>query len=143
MRTKLAVVVVGLGLSMAPAVPVWAHHAFAAEFDANKPMKITGTLTKMEWVNPHTWLHVDVTKPDGTVENWAVEAGTPSALYRRGMTKTDMPVGMKLVIEGFASKDGSLRMNGRDLKTAEGRSFFLGSSGTGAPRDGRDPGDGR
>ena len=134
MRTKLAVVVVGLGLFMVPAAaPVWAHHAFSAEFDAAKHMVFTGTVTKMEWVNPHVWIHVDVKKPDGTVENWAVEAGTPSALYRRGLTKAAVPAGVEIAIDGYGAKDGSYRMNGRDLKFADGRAFFLGSSGTGAP----------
>ena len=117
MRTKLAVVVVGLGLLMVLAAePVWTHHAFSAEFDAKKHMKFTGTITRMEWVNPHVWIHVDVKKPDGTVENWAVEGGTPSALYRRGLTKANLPLGTEIVVEGYGAKDGSQRMNGRDLK---------------------------
>jgi hypothetical protein len=112
---------------------VSAHHAFAAEFDANKPLKFVGTLVRTEWVNPHIWLHVEVKKPDGKIEEWAVEAGTPSALSRRGLTKKDLPAGVEIAIDGFGAHDGSNRMNGRDLKFADGRSFFLGSSGTGAP----------
>src|SRR5947207_10037113 len=114
--TRLRAVVVGLGLLMVlGAVAAWAHHAFSAEFDAAKHMKVTGVLTKMEWVNPHVWLHMDVKMPDGTVENWAVEAGTPSALYRRGLTKANLPAGTEIVVDGFGAKDGSQRMNGRDL----------------------------
>ena len=113
--------------------PALAHHSFSAEFDASKHLQFTGTVTRMEWVNPHVWIHVDVKKPDGTVENWAVEGGTPSALYRRGLTKTAIPAGTEIVIDGYGAKDGSNRMNGRDLKFADGRAFYLGSSGTGAP----------
>lgn len=136
MRMKLAVVVVGFGLFIASAaVPVWAHHAFSAEFDPAKHLKFTGVVTKMEWVNPHVWIHVDVKMPDGTVESWAVEGGTPSALYRRGLTRAAVPVGAEILVDGYGAKDGSNRMNGRDLKFADGRAFYLGSSGTGAPGD--------
>lgn len=130
MRAKLAVVVAGLMLA---AGPVWAHHAFSAEFDANKPIKFKGTVTKVEWTNPHTWFHVDVKKPDGTVENWAIEAGTPNVLFRRGFSKASLPAGTEIVIDGYQAKDGSLRANGRDLTFPDGRTLFLGSSGTGAP----------
>ena len=134
MRTKLATVVVIAGLSIcAGAASAWAHHAFAAEFDANKPVTFKGTITKMEWVNPHTWLHVDVKKPDGTVENWAIEAGTPNVLFRRGFTKESLLPGTEIVVDGYQAKDGSHRANGRDLTFADGRKLFLGSSGTGAP----------
>jgi Family of unknown function (DUF6152) len=111
----------------------WAHHAFAAEFDANKPVHFTGSVTKMEWVNPHAWMHIDVKKPDGTVENWAVEAGTPNTLYRRGFTKESLLAGTMVVVDGYQAKDGSHRCNGRDLTLPDGRTLFLGSSGTGAP----------
>jgi hypothetical protein len=134
MRTKLAVVFVGLGLSLAvTAVSLRAHHAFAAEFDANKPVTFKGTITKMEWTNPHVWLHLDVKKPDGTVEPWAFEAGTPNVLFRRGFTKTSLTPGTEVVVDGYQSKDGSRRANGRDLTFADGKKMFLGSSGTGAP----------
>jgi hypothetical protein len=134
MRTKLATVVVIAGLAMSGgAASVSAHHAFAAEFDANKPVSFKGTITKMEWVNPHTWMHVDVKKPDGTVENWAVEAGTPNVLFRRGFTKESLLPGTEVVVDGYQAKDGSHRANGRDLTFPDGRKLFLGSSGTGAP----------
>jgi hypothetical protein len=134
MRTKFATVMCLVGLAMGgTAISVSAHHAFAAEFDANKPVSFKGTVTKMEWVNPHTWLHVDVKKTDGTVENWAIEAGTPNVLFRRGFTKESLLPGTEIVIEGYQAKDGSHRCNGRDLTLPDGRKLFLGSSGTGAP----------
>ena len=134
MRRKLTVVVLGVGLMLAGSVmSLQAHHAFAAEFDAKKPVHFKGTVTKMEWVNPHVWLHIDVKKPDGTVENWAFEAGTPSVLFRRGFTKQSLLPGTKVVVDGYQSKDGLKRANGRDLTFSDGRKMFLGSSGTGAP----------
>jgi hypothetical protein len=110
-----------------------AHHAFAAEFYANKPVNFNGTITKMEWINPHSWLHVDVKQPDGTVVNWAIEAGTPNVLFRRGFTKESLVPGTEVVIDGYQAKDGSRRANGRDLTLPDGKQLFLGSSGTGAP----------
>src|SRR4029077_14835924 len=134
MRTKLATVVVIAVLAMCGlATSVSAHHAFAAEFDANKPVSFKGTITKMEWVNPHTWLHVDVKKDDGSTENWAVEAGTPNVLFRRGFTKESLLPGTEIVIDGYQSKDGTHRANGRDLTFPDGKKLFLGSSGNGAP----------
>jgi len=134
MRTKLAIVASIMGLAIAGwASSASAHHAFAAEFDANKPVNFKGKITKMEWVNPHTWLHVDVSSNDGKVENWAVEAGTPNVLFRRGFTKDSLLPGTEIVIDGYQSKDGSHRANGRDLTFTDGRKLFLGSSGTGAP----------
>jgi hypothetical protein len=134
MSMKLTVVVMGVGLFFAgTAVSLRAHHAFAAEFDAKKPVHFEGTVTKMEWVNPHVWLHIDVKKPDGTVENWAFEAGTPNVLFRRGFTKQSLLPGTKVVVDGYQAKDGLRRANGRDLTFADGRKMFLGSSGTGAP----------
>ena len=122
----------------AGAVRVSAHHAFAAEFDATKPIKLRGTVTKMEWINPHTWIHMDVKQPNGKTERWMIEGGPPNALYRRGFTQKDLPQGSEIVVEGFRAKDGSLKGNGRDLTFADGRRLFVGSSGTGAPKDGRD-----
>jgi hypothetical protein len=116
-----------------------AHHAFAAEFDAKKPVRLQGTVTKVEWVNPHAWIHIDVKKPDGTVEKWMIEGGTPNTLFRRGFTKNSLPYGTVIIVDGYQAKDGSLRANGRDLTFTDGRKLFMGSSGTGAPRDGKDP----
>jgi Family of unknown function (DUF6152) len=137
MRTKLVMLLVGTGLVFAT-TRTTAHHAFAAEFDATKPIKLRGTVVKMEWINPHTWIHLDVKTPKGTVERWMIEGGPPNALYRRGFTQKSLPQGAEIVVEGFRAKDGSLRGNGRDLTFADGRRLFVGSSGTGAPKDGRD-----
>ena len=133
MRTKLAVVVAGIGLLVLAARPVRAHHAFAAEFDATKPVKFKATVKKMEWTNPHTWLHVDVKNPDGTVTEWAIEAGTPNVLFRRGFTRQALLPGAEIDVDGYQAKDGSHRANGRDLTLPDGKMLFLGSSGTGAP----------
>ena len=135
MRTKLAVLLAGAVLLLT-AVPVAAHHAFAAEFDANKPIKLRGTVVKMEWINPHSWIHIDVKRPDGKLDRWMIEGGPPNALYRRGFTKDSLPVGSDILVEGFRAKDGSTRGNGRDITFSDGKKLFLGSSGTGAPRDG-------
>jgi hypothetical protein len=117
------------------AVPASGHHAFSAEFDAKKPVKFRGTVTKMLWVNPHAWIYVEVKKPDGTVEEWAIETGTPNTLLRRGLTNESLPRGTEIVVDGYQSKDGSHRANGRDLTLPNGQTLFLGSSGTGAPYD--------
>jgi len=136
MRTQLCVSVAGLGLlASLTTTPVAAHHAFNAEFDPKRPVKFKGTVTKMAWVNPHAWIYVDVKKPDGTVEEWMVEAGTPNTLFRRGLTKQSLLAGTEITVDGYQSKDGSLRMNGRDVTLPNGQTLFLGSSGTGAPYD--------
>lgn len=136
-RTLIIPFVIMIALSVPAAV--LAHHAFAAEFDSSKPFKIRGTIVKMEWINPHTWLHLDVKRPDGKTERWMIEGGPPNALYRRGFTQKSLPQGAELVVEGFRAKDGSLKGNGRELTFADGRRLFVGSSGTGAPSDGKDP----
>ena len=134
MRKTLIVLFGGLVLALtALAVSVGAHHAFSAEFDANKPVSFKGTVVRMEWINPHVWLHINVKKPDGTVEPWAFEAGTPNVLFRRGFTKASLVAGTEVAVDGYQAKDGSRRANGRDLTFADGRKMFLGSSGTGAP----------
>lgn len=138
MRTKPSVVVASLLLVVA-AAPLPAHHAFSAEFDANKPIRLQGTVTKMEWINPHAWIHIDVKKPDGKVESWMIEGGTPNTLLRRGFTKNSVLPGTVIVVDGYQAKDGSMKGNGRDLTFPDGRKLFLGSSGTGAPKDGKDP----
>src|SRR5580693_6735686 len=140
MRTKISVVVAGFGLLLAGA-PLVAHHAFNSEFDANKHVDFRGTVTKMEWINPHAWIHVDVKKPNGTVESWMIEGGTPNTLLRRGFTKNSLLPGTEIAVDGYQAKDGSHRANGRDLTLPDGKKLFMGSSGTGAPADGKDPTD--
>ena len=141
MRPKLVAVIGGAALLVAAATPVLAHHSFAAEFDSNKPVTIKGTVSKVEWTNPHSWIHIDVKAPDGKVETWAVEGGAPNALIRRGWTKNSVPVGVEIIVEGFQAKDSSLRANGRDITFPDGKKLFIGSEGTGAPEE--KPGRGR
>ena len=133
MRSKIAVISSGLALAVAR-LPS-AHHAFTAEFDGNKPVKLRGTVTKMEWINPHAWIHIDVKDADGKVTNWMVECGSPNTLLRRGVTKASVTVGMEVLVDGYQSKDGSNKANGRDVTFADGKKLFLGSSNTGAPGD--------
>jgi hypothetical protein len=135
MSTKRFHAMVTAGVLLA-ATPLAAHHSFSAEFDVSQPVTLRGTLTKMEWINPHGWLHIDVKQPDGTVVDWACEAGGPTALLKRGLRKTDFPPGIELVVNGFRAKNGTATANGRSVKLPDGRDFFLGSSGTGAPQDG-------
>ena len=132
MRINLTVAVAAVGMLFATA-PAFAHHAFAAEFDAKRPVHYEGTVTKVELINPHTWIHVDVKNPDGTVTNWMFEAGSPNVLLRRGFTKETIKPGTAVVVDGYQSKDGSFRANGRDITLPDGRKLFLGSLGTGAP----------
>jgi hypothetical protein len=110
-----------------------AHHAFSAEFDANKPVELTGKVVKMEWINPHSWIHLEVTNDAGQPEVWMIEGGAPNALLRRGFNRDSLPTGTEIRVQGFQAKDGSLRANGRDITFADGRKLFVGSSGTGAP----------
>ena len=129
---------VGIAL-LAAAPPVVSHHAFAAEFDDTKPVKLRGKITKMEWINPHAWMHLQVTDEDGNTQNWMIEAGPPGALVRRGWSKSSVRPGTEVLVEGYQATDGALRANGRDVTFPDGRRLFAGSSGTGAPRDGADP----
>jgi hypothetical protein len=137
-RTKLFAVIAGAALLVAAATPVIAHHSFAAEFDTNKPVKIKGKVFMMVWTNPHSWIHIDVTGPDGNVERWVVEGGAPNALLRRGWTKNSVPAGIEIIVEGFQAKDGSNRANGRDITFPDGKKLSVGSSGPGAPDERRD-----
>ena len=143
MRMKRAILsfVAMVGVGLLTVVPVRAHHAFAAEFDANRPVKVRGTVTKVEWTNPHTWFHVDAKGPDGQVEQWMFEGGGPAALTRRGFTKNYVQLGTEVVVEGYLSKGVPRRANARSIMYSDGRMMFVGSSGTGAPEDGKDPGD--
>ena len=130
MRTKLAVVVAGVGVMLA-AGPIRAHHAFSAEFDVTKPMKLQGTLVKWEMVNPHSWFHIDVKNPDGTIVNWMIEGGSPNQLIRLGVTKNTLAIGTELFIEGYLAKDGTNKAVGRNFTLADGRRLFLGGSAPG------------
>lgn len=135
-KLVLTLAVVGLLVSAAAAM---AHHAFAAEFDSTRPVKLRGKVVKMEWINPHAWMHLAVETEDGTVENWMIEAGPPGALVRRGWRKESVVPGTELLVEGYQAIDGTNKANGRDVTFPDGRRLFAGSSGTGAPRDGADP----
>jgi hypothetical protein len=117
----------GVGLLLA-AVPLWAHHAFAAEFDQNKPLKLRGTVTKWEVVNPHSWIHIDVKGEDGTVVPWMIEGGSPNSLYRLGFTKDSLPAGTEIVVDGYQAKDKSARAVGKNITFTDGRRLFLGLS---------------
>ncbi len=141
--SRLALLAAGLAgatalVFLAPAPPASAHHAFAAEFDATKPVRLRGQVTKVEWVNPHAWIHIDVTDEDGTVTAWMVECGPPGALVRRGWKKNSVAPGTEVLVEGYQAIDGAPRANGRDVTLPDGRRLFAGSSGTGAPYDDRE-----
>jgi hypothetical protein len=113
---------------LAAALPVWAHHSFASEFDVTKPVKLQGTVTRMEWINPHSWIHIDVKNPDGTVTSWMVEGGSPNSLLRRGFTKHSLEAGTEIVVEGYQAKDGANRANGRELTFPDGKKLFIGTN---------------
>ena len=131
MRSKLAITIAAVSLLLA-VVPVWAHHAFSAEFDVNKPIKLQGTLTKWEMINPHSWFHLDVKGPDGNVVSWLVEGGSPNQLIRLGVTKKTLSVGTEFIIEGYQARDGTNKAVGRNFLFADGRRLFLGGSAPGA-----------
>lgn len=120
-------------VSLLDSAPTAAHHAFSSEFDARKPVTLTGTITRMEWINPHSWMHIDVTNDDGTVESWMIEAGPAGVLVRRGWSRDSIPPGTVVVVEGYQARDGSNRANGRDVTLSDGRRLFAGSTGAGAP----------
>ena len=122
------------------AAPALAHHAFGGEFDANRPVLLKGPIVKVEWVNPHTWIHMEVKRPDGSSEVWMIECGSPNSLLRQGITKNSLPIGTEIVVDGYQARDHTLkRANGRNITYPDGRKLFFGSSGTGAPKDGADP----
>lgn len=122
----------GIGLLLATA-PVSAHHAFAAEFDANQPLTLKGTIVKMEWVNPHGWLHIDVKDPAGKVVTWALEFGSPNSLLKRGLRKENLPIGAEVTVSAYRAKNGSSTAHAEKVTMADGKALFTGSSGTGAP----------
>ena len=126
-KISALIAVVGL-FSVLAAIPASAHHAFAAEYDAKRPVNLTGTVTKMEWINPHAWVHIDVKKDDGTVDSWMVEFGTPNTLLRRGFTKDSLKAGTVIKVDGYGSKDGSLHANGRNVTLPDGRVLFAGNA---------------
>ena len=129
----------GAAALLAYAAPAVGHHAFGAEFDPDAPIRLEGTIVRVEWVNPHSWIHINVQNDDGTSTVWMVEGGTPNVLQRRGLRRECLPIGSELIVDGYQAKDHSLpRANGRDVTFTDGTKFFLGSSGTGAPEDGRD-----
>src|SRR6266705_2501020 len=132
MRRNLAALLTGVGLLLA-AMPLFAHHAFTAEFDAKKPLKLRGTVAKVELINPHSWIHIDVKNPDGTMTRWMIEGGTPNTLLRRGFTKNSLAPGTEIVVDGYQSKDRSNRANGRDVTLPDGKKIFLGASGPEGP----------
>ena len=136
---KVGVILTLTGLIAVLTGQAMAHHAFSAEFDPNRPVLLRGPIVRVEWVNPHTWIHLEVTNEDGSKQVWMVEGGTPNTLLRRGLSRDTITPGTYIVVDGYQSKDRSARANGRDVTFEDGRKFFLGSSGTGAPRDGRDP----
>ncbi len=134
MRAPYVGVIAGLILTLL-AGATYAHHAFSAEFDASQPVTLEGTIAKMEWVNPHAWMWIDVADDDGTVVEWALEFGPPNALFRRGWTKSSVPIGESVKVSGFLAKDGRKVANANQVTLPDGRSLFAGSSGTGAPYD--------
>lgn len=126
MKIKPAAAVMTIALLCSFAA--FGHHAFSAEFDVNKPINFKGVLTEVEFINPHSWFHIDVKGPDGKVQTWMIEAGTPNVLIRRGITKRSIPIGTEVVVDGFAAKNGTLRGSGRDLTLPDGRKLLISSA---------------
>lgn len=133
MRRYLPALALGVILTVAATTTVVAHHAFAAEYDGNKPVTLRGAVVKMEWINPHAWLHLDVKNADGTVTRWMIEGAAPNALIRRGWNKNSLLPGVEITVDGYLAKDGSKMANGREMTLPDGRRLFAGSSGIGAP----------
>jgi hypothetical protein len=136
---RMMLVTIAGATLLAASEPAAAHHAFAAEFDATKPVRLRGTIREMEWINPHSWIHLDVTNEDGTVESWMIEAGPAGVLVRRGWSKDSIEPGTEVVVEGYQARDGSRRANGRDVTLPDGRRLFAGSTGPGAPPEEPEP----
>jgi hypothetical protein len=134
MRTKLFGVFAFAGL-LALSLPAWAHHAFQAEFDDKKPVHLKGTVTEMEWINPHAWIHIDVTNPDGSVTNWMVECGSPNIMLRRGFSKRSLEKGTELAVEGYQAKNGTMRANGSSVTFKDGHKLFVGGSNPDIPTE--------
>src|SRR4051812_9688482 len=134
MRIKLSVAM-ALGGLLVTGAPMWAHHAFEAEFDQNKPVKLTGKVTGMEWINPHSWIHIDVMDANGAVTNWMVECGSPNIMLRRGFTKRSLEVGTEVSVQGYQAKNGSFRANGSSITFKDGRKLFVGGSNPDVPED--------
>ncbi len=133
MRTVLTAAGLGALLVIVGGAQALAHHSFAGEFDINRPIELTGTVSKVEWINPHAWIHVDVKKRDGTTETWAIETGTPNTLLRRGLRKQDLPAGTEVKVSGYQARDGTAKANGTNVTLPDGRALFIGSGGAGAP----------
>src|SRR5579862_8464186 len=142
MKTRLVTLFLGVAAWFIASLPAAAHHAFGAEFDATRPILLKGKIVKVEWVNPHTWIHVEIAKEDGSKEVWMVEGGSPNSLLRRGATKNSFPIGTEVVVDGYQARDHSeLRANARNVTFTDGRKLFLGSTGTGAPPEDSFPAD--
>jgi hypothetical protein len=131
MRTRYLLLPLGIAVATSAA----AHHSFSAEFDASKPVTLHGTILRMEWINPHSWLHIAVKNADGTTSEWMIEAATPNTLFRRGYTRDAVKPGTEITVEGYRAKNGANRANGRDMILPDGSRLFMGSAGTGAPGD--------